>query len=147
MVSSVTKSGQLPVGKTTMNVSIHEDNSGAHVLAKTLPPQFTPQSKIRRDKTKKNSISNFISLKNDRTHLPNMNTRTLKPAPNRIPTHVCSERKNTLTSCPRRATLPHCLYTHFCYRCRLQELYSLLGLLSFVQQHLHPSSPPSEIGS
>jgi hypothetical protein len=28
-----------------MNVSIHEDNLGALVLAKTLPPQFTPQSK------------------------------------------------------------------------------------------------------
>jgi hypothetical protein len=30
-----------------MNVSIHEDNSGALVLAKTLPPQFTPQSKYK----------------------------------------------------------------------------------------------------
>ena len=28
-----------------MNVSIHEDNSGALVLGKTLPPQFTPRSK------------------------------------------------------------------------------------------------------
>jgi len=28
-----------------MNVSIHEDNLGALVVAKTLPPQFTPQSK------------------------------------------------------------------------------------------------------
>ncbi len=45
MVSSVTKSVQLPIGKTTMNVSIHEDNSGALVLAKTLPSQYTPRSK------------------------------------------------------------------------------------------------------
>jgi hypothetical protein len=45
MVSSVTKALKLPIGKTTMNVSIHEDNSGALVLAKTLPPQFTPRSK------------------------------------------------------------------------------------------------------
>ena len=30
---------------TTMHVSIHEDNAGALVLAETLPPQFTPQSK------------------------------------------------------------------------------------------------------
>jgi hypothetical protein len=45
MVSSVTNSVKLPIGQTTMNVSIHEDNSGALVLAKTLPPQFTPQSK------------------------------------------------------------------------------------------------------
>jgi len=28
-----------------MNVFIHEDNLGAFVLVKTLPPQFTPQSK------------------------------------------------------------------------------------------------------
>ncbi len=28
-----------------MNVSLCEDNSGALLLAKTLPPQFTPQSK------------------------------------------------------------------------------------------------------
>ncbi len=27
MVSSVTKSGKLPIRKTTMNVSIHKDNS------------------------------------------------------------------------------------------------------------------------
>jgi hypothetical protein len=51
MVSSVTKSVKLPIGKTTMNVSIHEDNSGALVLAKTLPPQFTPQSKYYAIKT------------------------------------------------------------------------------------------------
>ena len=30
---------------TSMHVSIHEDNAGALVLAETLPPQFTPQSK------------------------------------------------------------------------------------------------------
>jgi len=34
-----------------MNVSIHEDNSGALALAKTLPPQFTPQSKYYAIKT------------------------------------------------------------------------------------------------
>ena len=32
----------LPLKETTMNVSIHEDNAGALVLAETLPPQFTP---------------------------------------------------------------------------------------------------------
>jgi len=51
MVSSVTKSVKLPIGRTTMNVSIHEDNLGALVLAKTLPPQFTPQSKYYAIKT------------------------------------------------------------------------------------------------
>ena len=30
---------------TQMNVSIHEDNAGALLLASTLPPQFTPRSK------------------------------------------------------------------------------------------------------
>jgi hypothetical protein len=51
MVSSVTKSVKLPIGRITMNVSIHEDNSGALVLAKTLPPQFTPRSKYYAIKT------------------------------------------------------------------------------------------------
>ncbi len=51
MVSSVTKSVKLPIGKTTMNVSIHEDNLRALVLAKTLPPQFTPRSKYYAIKT------------------------------------------------------------------------------------------------
>ncbi len=32
-------------GDVNMNVSIQEDNSGALVLAETLPPQFTPRSK------------------------------------------------------------------------------------------------------
>ena len=34
----------MPVSAATMNVSIHEDNAGALVLAETLPPQFTPRS-------------------------------------------------------------------------------------------------------
>jgi hypothetical protein len=51
MVSSVTKSVKLPIGKTIMNVSIHEDDLGALVLAKTLPPQFTPRSKYYAIKT------------------------------------------------------------------------------------------------
>jgi len=51
MVSSVTKSVKLPIGKTTINVSIHEDNWGALVLAKTLPPHFAPQSKYYAIKT------------------------------------------------------------------------------------------------
>jgi hypothetical protein len=45
MVESVTHQVNLPIGETTMNLSVHKDNSGALVLAKTLPPQFTPQSK------------------------------------------------------------------------------------------------------
>jgi hypothetical protein len=34
-----------------MNVSIHEDNLGALVLAETLPPQFMPRSKYYATKT------------------------------------------------------------------------------------------------
>ena len=34
-----------------MNVSIHENNAGALILAKTLPPQFTPRSKYYVSKT------------------------------------------------------------------------------------------------
>ena len=45
MISSVTNSVKLPIEQTTMNVSIHQNNLGELVLAKTLPPQFTPQSK------------------------------------------------------------------------------------------------------
>ncbi len=34
-----------------MKLSVHEDNSGALVVAKTLPPQFPPQSKYYAIKT------------------------------------------------------------------------------------------------
>ena len=30
---------------SSMHVSVHEDNAGALVLAETIPPEFTPQSK------------------------------------------------------------------------------------------------------
>ncbi len=45
MVSLLGTKVGLPVSGATMKVSIHEDNSGALVLAETLPPQFTPRSK------------------------------------------------------------------------------------------------------
>jgi hypothetical protein len=51
MVRSLATATNFPIGSTTMNVSIHEDNSGALVLAKTLPPQFTPRSKYYAIKT------------------------------------------------------------------------------------------------
>ena len=41
----------LAVGETIINVSVHEDNSGALILAETLPPQFTPRSKHYAAKT------------------------------------------------------------------------------------------------
>jgi hypothetical protein len=42
MVCLLAEATNLPIGNMAMNVSIHEDNSRALVLAKTLPPQFTP---------------------------------------------------------------------------------------------------------
>ena len=46
LVSELGKVVGLPAKDlTTKHVSIHEDNAGALVLAKTLPPQFTPRSK------------------------------------------------------------------------------------------------------
>ena len=41
----IEKSLGLPIIETTINVYIYECNYGALVLEKTLPPQFTPQSK------------------------------------------------------------------------------------------------------
>jgi hypothetical protein len=51
MVESVTSSVKLPIGETTMKLSVHEDNNGALMLEKTLPPQFTPCSKYYAIKT------------------------------------------------------------------------------------------------
>ncbi len=51
IVYLLTEVTNLPIGNTTMNVSIHDDNSGALVLAKTLPPQFNPRSKYYAIKT------------------------------------------------------------------------------------------------
>jgi hypothetical protein len=40
-----------PAGDVNMRVSVHEDNSGALVLAEALPKQFTPRSKYYATKT------------------------------------------------------------------------------------------------
>eukprot|EP00984_Skeletonema_dohrnii_P014730 scaffold6241_cov78-Skeletonema_dohrnii-CCMP3373.AAC.4 len=45
MVKTLGKVYGLEDQLTQMNVSIHEDNAGALLLAQTLPPQFTPRSK------------------------------------------------------------------------------------------------------
>ncbi len=50
-VSIMGKAIGLPVDDTTIQVSIHDDSVGALVLAKTLPPQFTSQSKHYHTKT------------------------------------------------------------------------------------------------
>jgi hypothetical protein len=41
----------LPVDCTSMRVCIHEDNTGALILANTLPPQYRPRSKHYHIKT------------------------------------------------------------------------------------------------
>ncbi len=51
MVESLTSQVNLPIGETTTNLSVHEDNSGALVLAKTLPRKVTPHSKYYAIKT------------------------------------------------------------------------------------------------
>jgi hypothetical protein len=51
MVCSLAEATYLPIGNTTINVSIHGVNLGALVLAKTLPSQFTPQIKYYAIKT------------------------------------------------------------------------------------------------
>ena len=45
------KSVGIIIGETTINVSIHEENAGALVLANNLPPQFTPRNKHYNVKT------------------------------------------------------------------------------------------------
>ena len=45
IVSCIGPAVGIPAGEVSMNVSIHEDNSGALILGQTLPPQYTPRSK------------------------------------------------------------------------------------------------------
>ena len=51
LVSRLGPAVGLDGGETNMNVSIHEDNAGALILAQTLPPQYTPRSKHYHIKT------------------------------------------------------------------------------------------------
>ena len=51
MVQSLGVAIGIPAGDVNMRVSVHEDNSGALVLAETSPPQFTPRSKYYTTKT------------------------------------------------------------------------------------------------
>ncbi len=51
MVQPLAVAVVIPAGDVNMRVSVHEDNSGALVLAETLPPQFTPRSKYYATKT------------------------------------------------------------------------------------------------
>ena len=51
MVQSLAVAVGISAGDVNMRVSVHEDNSGALVLAETLPPQFTPRSKYYATKT------------------------------------------------------------------------------------------------
>ncbi len=51
IVQSLAVAVGIPAGDVNMRVSVHEDDSGALVLAETLPPQFTPRSKHYATKT------------------------------------------------------------------------------------------------
>ena len=57
MVESMSKVFGLPNPKSSIQVSIHEDNAGALVLAETLPPQFMRWSKHWHSK-KSGSVKN-----------------------------------------------------------------------------------------
>ena len=45
MTKFIGKPVRLPIGETTINVSIHEENDGSLILENTFPTQLTPQSK------------------------------------------------------------------------------------------------------
>ena len=51
MVHSLGPAVGLEVEQTSMHVSIHEDNSGALILADMIPPEYTPRSKWYHTKT------------------------------------------------------------------------------------------------
>ena len=52
MVKELSGAVGLPLGgPPTMKITLHEDNSGALILAKTIPPEFTPRSKFYALKT------------------------------------------------------------------------------------------------
>jgi hypothetical protein len=51
MVQSLADAVGIPAGDVNMRVSVHDDNSGALMLAETLPPQFTQRSKYYATKT------------------------------------------------------------------------------------------------
>ncbi len=51
MVQSLAFAVGIPAGDVNMRVSVHEDNSGALVLAEILSPQSTPCSKYYATKT------------------------------------------------------------------------------------------------
>ena len=45
MTKFLGKPVRLPIGETTINVSIHEENDGSLILENIFPTQLTPQSK------------------------------------------------------------------------------------------------------
>jgi hypothetical protein len=52
MVKELSGAAGLPLGgPPQMKITLHEDNSGALILAKTIPPEFTPRSKFYALKT------------------------------------------------------------------------------------------------
>ena len=51
ITTSLGKEFCMPMGDTKMNISVHEGNVGALVLARTFSPQFNPRSKYYATKT------------------------------------------------------------------------------------------------
>ena len=51
IATSLDKSVGMPMGDTPINVHVHEENTGALVLARTLSPQFTTRIKYYVTKT------------------------------------------------------------------------------------------------
>lgn len=45
IAESLSEAVRLPIGETTMKISIHDDNGGALVFSETIPSQFTTRSK------------------------------------------------------------------------------------------------------
>ena len=68
----------MPIGETTIKVSIHEDNIGELVLAKTLPLQFTSCSKYYASQTREINKQRIVLLKiNTAEQLGDMFTKGL----------------------------------------------------------------------
>ena len=62
MVSLLAVAAGIPARVVNMRESVHGDNLGALVLAKMLPPQFTPRSKYYATKTISLAVSSADTL-------------------------------------------------------------------------------------
>ena len=77
MVNDLAQSVGLQSGEVNMNISVHEDNSGALVLAEMMPPQFTPSSKYYATKTIWSSWETFLQRVYHKQHSNTSGQRSL----------------------------------------------------------------------